>query len=441
MISKNISNDSVILFVGDIHVGRRPETLAAQLQGHGIQTHELSSATAWAQVIEHAIEINAVAVVLAGDIIDREEDLIEAYYTIERGAQRLQEASIPLIAIAGNHDATLLPQLARNVQGVQLLGEGGTWSSTKLQAGTQTVELLGWSFPSTHYNKNPLHNPTLNTLLEIAHPSSAKNTNARRIMIVHGDLDVASSHYAPMKRAEIEALPIDAAFLGHIHSPDPLDGHRPIGYLGSLVGLDAGETGAHGPVEVRIRASGGIVATRIPMAPIRWEILEVDVTSTSTRNAEALRMHITEHVSEWANETALHPSMKVLSLRIVLTGRRELEGWHDALHALSVDPSRALLVDGIRAHVLVERYVDRTRLAFDLASIARERTPAGRLARFLTQPIDPEMRRISRELLESTWTDESLRMPEPYDVEEALKQAAHRTLERMLDARAHGEHS
>lgn len=434
-------HDPAILFVGDIHVGRRPETLATQLQDHGIQTHELSPAAAWSQVIEHAIAINAIAVVLAGDIIDREEDLIEAYYTIERGAQRLQEADIPLIAIAGNHDATLLPQLAKNVQGVQLLGEGGTWESTLLQLGTQTVELLGWSFPSTHYDKNPLQHPTLKALLETARTSANQKTDAQRIMIVHGDLDVPTSPYAPMKRAEIEALPIDAAFLGHIHSPDPLNTHRPIGYLGSLVGLDAGETGAHGPVEVRIPASGEVVATRIPMAPIRWETLEVDVTSTSTRNAEALRKHITEHVSKWAKKAALHPSMKVLSLRIVLTGRRELEGWHDALHALSVDPSRALLVDGIRAHVLVERYVDRTRLAFDLESIARERTPAGRLARFLTQPINDEMRRISRELLESTWTDESLRMPEQTNVDEALKQAAHRTLERMLDARAHGEHS
>lgn len=441
MIPQSTHNEPAILFVGDIHVGRRPEALATQLQEHGIRTHELSPAAAWSQVIEHAMAIDAVAVVLAGDIIDREEDLLEAYYVIERGARRLKEAGIPLIAIAGNHDATLLPRLAKNVKGVQLLGEGGTWDSTVLYVGEHAIELLGWSFPSTHYEKNPLYDPTLSHLLETPRVSNTGRTCDWRIMVVHGDLDAATSLYAPMKRAELEALSIDAAFLGHIHAPSPLDGDRPIGYLGSLVGLDAGETGAHGPVEVRVGTNGGILAERIPMAPVRWETLEVDVTSRSRWSAERLRMHSVEQVSKWVRETALHPAMRVLSLRIVLRGRREIDGWHDAVHALSVEPTRALMIDGLAAHVLVEKYVDQTQLGVDLEAVARERTPAGRLAQFLMQPIDENMRRDAREMLASAWQDESLQLPNTWDVDEALKSAAQRALERMLDARAYGEGS
>lgn len=438
MASDDLQERRAILFVGDIHVGRRPEVLAEQLQDSDIRTHDLSPAAAWMRVVQHAIDIDAVAVVLAGDIIDREEDLLEAYYVVERGAQTLYASGIPLIAVAGNHDATLLPRLVQNVGGVQLLGAGGTWQSTALEVGNHTVELLGWSFPSSHYDKNPLSDPALRTLLDAPTPRTGSEHRARRMMVVHGDLDVAQSLYAPMKRAELHALPVDAAFLGHIHKPDSLDGARPIGYLGSLVGLDAGEPGAHGPVEVRIAADGAVIAKRIPMAPVRWETLEVDVTSSSPWSSDRLLIHVTDAVSAWFRKTEVHASMNVLALRISLVGRRPIDGWHTTVHALSSDARRALLVEGASAHVLVEKYFDRTQLAVDLDAVARERTPAGRLARLIIQPIDPMMRQESRHILASTWTDESLRMPESFDVDVAIKTAAQRTLERMLDARARG---
>lgn len=440
MASDELENESAILFVGDMHIGRRPEALALQLQDSSIRTQELSPAAAWLSAVQHAIDIGAGAVVLAGDIIDREEDLLEAYYVVERGALRLQDAGIPLIAVAGNHDATLLPRLAQNVKGVQLLGADATWDTTLLEVGSHRVELLGWSFPSTHYEKNPLSDPALRALLEAPGDPTSPRPRAR-LMVIHGDLDVANSLYAPMTRDELQALPIDAAFLGHIHKPDSLHESRPVGYLGSLVGLNAGETGAHGPVEVRIAPSGAVIAQRIPMAPVRWETLEVDVTSTSPWSPERLLRHVSDSASQWFKDTAVHSSMKVLALRVVLVGRRVIDNWHDAVHELTVDPSRALLVEGVYAHVLVERYVDRTKLAVDLEAIGRERTPAGRLARFLTQPIEPAMQRESRAILDSTWGDESLRMPESFDVDAAVRSAAQRTLERMLDARASGGRS
>src|SRR6056297_2557111 len=96
-----------ILFVGDIHIGRRPESFAELLEEVSLTPSELSPARAWEQTVEYAVDNDVRAVVLAGDVIDREQDLLEAYSAVERGAKKLQAAGIPLIAVAGNHDAQL----------------------------------------------------------------------------------------------------------------------------------------------------------------------------------------------------------------------------------------------------------------------------------------------------------------------------------------------
>lgn len=431
MTSTALPMNPTILFVGDLHVGRRPEVLASLLADMEVSTRALSPAAAWMETVEHAIDIGAVAVVLAGDVIDREEDLLEAYNVVEEGAKALQRANIPLIAVAGNHDAKLLPRLVDNVESVQLLGAGGIWESTALEVDDQRVELIGWSFPSAHYERNPLQDPALRTLTEGARPS-----NVRRILVVHGDLDVPTSLYAPMTRSELENLNVDAAFLGHIHKPDPLNESRPIGYLGSLVGLDAGETGEHGPVEVHLTPSGTVVATRIAMAPVRWEAIDVDVTSDLPWNAERLKRQVNSCVSEWLATHRVHLSTKVLALRVRFVGRREIDGWSHAVHALETEETRSIFADNSQCTIVVERYVDDTKLTLDLDIVARENTPAGRLARFLQQPVESSMRQNARRVLESSWSGEDLHFPEEFDVDSALKVAAQRTLERMLDARA-----
>ena len=84
-----------ILFVGDIHLGRRPAGLDVALSSVGLNAHQLSSAAAWRETVKHAVEIGARAVVLAGDVVDSEKDRFEAYTPVAKRA--LGYYALPLL--------------------------------------------------------------------------------------------------------------------------------------------------------------------------------------------------------------------------------------------------------------------------------------------------------------------------------------------------------
>lgn len=432
MNDHELTTQAPLLCIGDIHIGRRPEAIASHLSAHNLSPHDVDARSAWEQAIDYALDISARAVILAGDIIDREEHFLEAFQSVERGARRLQDAGIPLIAVAGNHDATLLPRLAEAVPSVKVLGVGGVWESYALEGEGPAVELLGWSFPDSHIQENPLHHPTFQPLL------SGSKRRAARIVIVHGDLDNGPSHYAPMQRSELEALDIDAAFLGHIHVPDPLSEARPMGYLGSLTGLDITETNTHGPVEVRVDQGGRIHAQRIPIAPIRWEHLDIDVSSDEPWRIEHLVQHITAEVGAHLQGLRLRNETQAVALRLTLTGHRQIEHWSDTIQNLQEQEQRALYPKGIRAAVIVESYIDATRAALDLTNLRKERTPIGRLAGFLQDgPTDAQLR-DARAQMNEAWRKENLSLPDSINVREEILMAAQRTLERMISSREQG---
>ena len=72
-----------ILAVGDIHLGRTPSRLPAELAG---RSRRYGPAAAWERTVAAAMQAKVQAVLLAGDVVDREDDFFEAYR--ETGAGR-----------------------------------------------------------------------------------------------------------------------------------------------------------------------------------------------------------------------------------------------------------------------------------------------------------------------------------------------------------------
>ena len=131
-----------LLAVGDMHLGRRPSRLPGELTG---KSEELGPTGAWARVVEEAIEIRVDAVALAGDVVEKENDFFEAYRELHRGVVRLTASGIRVLGVVGNHDVSVLPRLAEQIEAFELLGRGGQWQSTRLEANGETVTLWGWS--------------------------------------------------------------------------------------------------------------------------------------------------------------------------------------------------------------------------------------------------------------------------------------------------------
>ncbi|NOY75419.1 MAG: DNA repair exonuclease [Kiritimatiellaeota bacterium] len=382
-----------LLCVGDIHLGRVLPSPMVDKLGSAV----LSPATAWERAVEFAIDNEVDAVLLAGDVVDDIRDRFEALPKLRDGAERLSAAEIKLVAVAGNHDVEALPRLLTLLPGkITLLGENGTWSDVVVQGKSgERVRIVGWSFPHSkdgHYSGNPLDGFTL--------PDDA----VPMVGLLHADLNASGGFYAPVPRSEINATRLSACFLGHIHRPDDLSAmSRPLGYLGSLCGLDATETGPRGPWLAEIHSGGKVSMTHIPLSPMRWEVLEIDAGDISADSAEDAADALISNISEaMAAEFAemkpeLGDTIRAVSWDIALTGRSKAH--HPIVEALENDGPGIMESCGGNFDDVdfgVRKIKDRSTPALSVADIAKGVDAAAILARKILalENRDPGMKAI-----------------------------------------------
>lgn len=364
-----MESEREILCVGDVHLGRRPSGLPESALASGLGAQQLGPVAALRAVVELALERRVAAVLFAGDLVQSENQHFEAYGPLRESAERLTQAGIELLVVAGNHDVAVLPRLVRELPAVQLLGEGGQWQHVSLQH--VRARVLGWSFPARHVARSPFADA-----LPDLPPGSPI------LGLLHGDLDASASRYAPMRRAELERHARITFALGHVHKPSFGEGGARHGYLGSLSPLDPSESGRHGPWLLRPRADG-FEAEHVPLAPLRFEHVRIDAAqlaagedapSAILREARA-RVDALERAGELAH-------VRALGLRLELAGRSaraaELRAQlaREDAQALSFRHGSTLVYAcGPVEHEL--------RPALELEALARGADPMGALAREL----------------------------------------------------------
>lgn len=366
------------MFCGDVHLGRRPAGLPDAPDRRGLELRELGPRAALERAVEEAKRLSVDAFVFAGDVVDEQNRRFEAYGALRAAADALVSAGIATFAVAGNHDVDTLPRLVRDLPGFRLLGGGGAWEDALLKGRNgPAIALRGWSFPSRVVERSPFRDPR-----------PPRPADLRALLgVVHGDLGVAASRYAPMRRRELEEeRDVDAWFLGHVHKPSLSAGsgaERAIGYLGSLTALDRTETGDHGPWLVDVDDSGALHIEQRVLAPLRFATTELDVSSTPSGEAlEGELIAALERAVAEASSSAVFARALGLSVRCVGVAPRELDV-QACLRGLRLDgwPYR----DFGGTHAFVVEVEDHTRPRVDLAQRARSDDPAGRLARFMLQ--------------------------------------------------------
>jgi DNA repair exonuclease SbcCD nuclease subunit len=371
---------TTLLAIGDMHLGRPPGAIPEDLRP---RADELGPEAAWMRSVDEAIRRKVDAVVLAGDLVDRGRDFFVAYGQLRTGIERLAAAGIRVVAVAGNHDTEVLPRLAGEIDGLELLGAGGRWQT--LEVGD--LHLLGWSFPRPRVRQDPL--------ADLPSPLP----DGPLVGLLHCDLDQPESVYAPVARRELEAAPPGAWLLGHIHRPDDLDSDRPIGYLGSVSALRASETGQRGPWLIQVEGRD-IAADQLPLAPLRYEALDIDCTGLK---ADALAERVLSAVREALAplaESEFAPA--AVGLRIVLTG-------HSAAAAAIAEAAAELGADGRSWEergmaCFIQKIESAVLPKLDLERLAQQSDPCGLLARrliALESPGDEEYRRLVRLARES----------------------------------------
>ena len=426
-----------LLCVGDVHLGRQPARLPAELADE-VKASELGPAAAWRLTVDYALRDEVDAVLLAGDVVEQEDDFYEAYGDLRRGVDRLAAAGIRVLAVSGNHDVQVLPRLADAVPGFHLLGRNGAWEVERVAGRDgRSVQVLGWSFPERRVSTSPF----------AAHPLPALDPAAGPVVgLLHCDRDAAGSPYAPVRSAELADAPADAWLLGHIHQPDRLAPPRPAGYLGSLTGLDPGEAGPRGPW--RVEYTGPEVALEhLPLAPLRWEEVEVALDSLeSAEDAHALAVSRLDALHERLAAERFRP--RAVGCRLRFTGR--------TAHRRAVERSLAA-DDPRRIHYArddVLYFVHDWRMeagpALDLDALARGADPPALLARKVLllrgPPDDPDRQALLAEAgrrLQSSggrraFVGRDLAPPTGEEAAELLERAALGALSELLEQRQRG---
>ncbi|MEM7518531.1 MAG: hypothetical protein AAF368_16610, partial [Planctomycetota bacterium] len=176
--------------------------------------------------------------------------------------------------------------------------------------------------------------------------------------------------------------------LGHVHAPHDLSGEQPIGYLGSLSGLDPGEPGLHGPRLFEVE-NGRMTNVRfVPVAGIRYERQAIDLGELPEVGSladleEELQTLVLRGIGELhqrvEEEEFSQRAVRLVSTRIVLEGRtphlRELRERTELLQRLTGSEGGVIYS--------VEKFLWNARPALDLDHIARGDDAPGRLARRL----------------------------------------------------------
>lgn len=355
-----------LLCLSDLHLGRASGRIPA---GLSVPPENLTPRAAWRRAIEAARQLDAQAVVLAGDVVDSTNDRFEAFGALHDGVRELLDAGIRVLAVAGNHDGVALPLLSDLVPGFELLGRGGRWEVVEIRGPGGVVHLVGWSFPAERFAGDPA-----------AAGLPPRGADGVTVGVLHGDLDRTGGHHAPTASSSLHAAGYDAWLLGHVHAPTLDPTTRVPGYLGSLVGLDPTETGPHGAWLLEASGAGLRIALQ-PLAPLRWEQIEVDVTGVENvalelpdRVLAAVRDRIGAQDADWGDALAIGVRVRLIGRAQDLTALARLARSDSIVGQVTSAAGRAVFVDDVSLAV---------ELAHDLADLARGDTPVALLAQRL----------------------------------------------------------
>ncbi|MFB6262850.1 MAG: exonuclease SbcCD subunit D [Bradymonadaceae bacterium] len=357
-----------ILATADLHLGRRPSGLPPSSDHTG-----LSVSAVWRRLVDLAVDRKVDAVLLAGDVVDAENKFFEALEPLQSGIDELAEHGIDVVAVAGNHDWDVLPRVAETLDSdrFHLLGRGGDWETFTLEReGRPAVDIAGWSFPDRHVVSSPL-----------ADGRPEVRGDVPTLGLLHADLDVPDSRYAPVQADELGGADPRHWILGHIHAggKTELAGGRAL-YPGSPQPLRPGESGEHGAVMLDLSGTGTLEVERIPTASLRFSDASIDISGVD--DDSQLQSHV---ASELERRHRRHvedtPELRTVVYTLSLTGRtalhRELTDWIDRLE----QQLRLPAVEGVDGHVRTVRL--ETRPDHDLEQLAEGSDPPALIAECL----------------------------------------------------------
>lgn len=225
---------------------------------------------AFAGAVRFAIEHDANLVVIAGDVYDGDWQDVSTGIFFARQLALLRDGGIPVVMIAGNHDAA--SRITRSLT----LPEGTTVLSTKTPETAMFPELgvvvHGQGFDTRAVTEN----------LAAAYPRPVPNMI--NVGLLHTSLAGHPEHdsYAACSAQDLERLGYDYWALGHIHVRGRACDGPAAFYAGCIQGRSVREPGPHGGLLVELERGEDPRVEPVNFDVLRWTTTEIDCTDAQT---------------------------------------------------------------------------------------------------------------------------------------------------------------
>lgn len=257
-----------LIHAADLHLDSPMLGLARH---DGAPLDELRGATrrALANLVDAAIEREVDAVVLAGDLFDGDWNHYSTGVHFVKEMGRLREAGIPVVSIAGNHDAE--SKITKELvlpENVHVLGVRKPDTFVLEDLGL-AVHGQGYAEPSVTQDISLAYPPPLDGLVNVGLLHTAAGGRP------------GHANYAPCRLSFLRDHGYSYWGLGHSHTYEVLNQAPPIIFSGNLQGRSIRERGPKGAVAVELGADGAVFE-RLVLDVVRWEVVELDASESAT---------------------------------------------------------------------------------------------------------------------------------------------------------------
>ena len=238
----------------------------------GAPAEELRGATrrALSNLVELTLEEEAAFLLLAGDLFDGDwKDYSTGLFFLKQ-MSRLREAGVPVLMVAGNHDAISgVTKSLKLPDSIRQLSHRKPESVVLEDLG---VVIHGQSFSTRAVEENlaasyPRHKPGL-----------------FNIGLLHTSVNGREGHdnYAPCTVSTLAEKGYQYWALGHVHTREIVSEDPWVVFSGNIQGRNIRETGDKGCTVVTVEDNAVVNVEPRPVDVLRWEILPVKTSATDS---------------------------------------------------------------------------------------------------------------------------------------------------------------
>lgn len=299
-----------VIHAADCHLDAPSRSLTREVR----ERVEQSTRTAMERLVALAVDREADALLLAGDLFDRDLLRIPTELWLPDILREATDAGVTVIAVTGNHDPG-----------------GGTGPLDRIAWPTTRFHLIRDRVPRTIELRRP-DGALAGVVVAAGHESPRERDNLVAtfprmtadvpvVGLVHCQVhgyEGEHDRYAPCTAADLVGRGYDYWALGHVHGSVRVADEPPAWYPGCLQGRHFGEMGAKGALDVEFGPDGPAVEFR-PLAPIRWqELLLADLGDVA--DTRGLVEHCERRFDALVAEPGVLPGQDWV-LRVRLSGR------------------------------------------------------------------------------------------------------------------------